>query len=239
MEAGWRKEYARYRGFFLNVAQVTQKRQDVKMFLEIVLTITTIVVFTIFALKPTLVTIAAVVKEIKHKEEVLAKMEKKLEDLAAAQIVTNENQEEIALLDTSVPKNPAPDTLSRQIEAGSYAATASLEGIAIEEVLLKGEAKKITTSKKTTTLPEGAKSLALSLTLKGDYHPVHDFLDFLETMRRPLKIDSIALTAKEASDTVGEIVGNISFAIIGQAPYLDDSQPQVSPTPAPTESETE
>ena len=239
MEAGWRKEYTRYRGFFLNIAQVTQKRQDVKLFLEIALTISTIVIFTIFALKPTMVTIAEVVKEIKHKEEVLAKMEKKLMDLASAQIVANENQEEIALLDTSVPKNPAPDILSRQIEAGSYATTASLEGIAIEEVLLKGEAKKIAASKKTTTLPEGAKSVALSLTLKGDYRPIKDFLDFLETMRRPLKINSIALTTKEASDTVGEVVRSISFAIIGQAPYLDDSQPEVSPTPAPVESEVE
>src|SRR3990172_12098931 len=167
MEAGWRKEYTRYRGFFLNIAQVTQKRQDVKLFLEIALTISTIVIFTIFALKHTMVTIAEVVKEIKHKEEVLAKMEKKLMDLASAQIVANENQEEIALLDTSVPKNPAPDVLSRQIEAGSYATTASLEGIAIEEILLKVEAKKLAASKKTTTLPEGAKSVALSLTLKG------------------------------------------------------------------------
>ena len=68
MEAGWRKEYTRYRGFFLNIAQVTQKRQDVKLFLEIALTISTIVIFTIFALKPTMVTIAEVVKEIKHKD---------------------------------------------------------------------------------------------------------------------------------------------------------------------------
>lgn len=232
MEASWRKEYARYRGFFLNIALVTQKRQDVKMFLEIILTVSTIIIFTVFALKPTLMTIAEVVKEIQYKEEVIAKMDEKLADLNSAQIAANENQEEIALLDTAVPKGADPDILARQIEAGSYGTTASLEGISVEEVVLKGKAKAARTNNDQKALPEGAKSLSLNFSAKGEYLPIKDFLTFIETMRRPLMIDNLSIAAKKADEAIEDVLSSLTITVAGQAPYLDESQPETTPEPA-------
>ena len=56
-------------------------------------------------------------------------------------------------------------------------------------------------------------------------------------MRRPLKIDSVAISSKEADDNSEEVVNIINLSVLGQAPYLDQFQPES--TPKPTEGEAE
>ena len=69
MAGGWKTDYARYRGYFQNAITAAQKKQDLKMFLEILLTLSTIIIFISLALRPTLITISELVRDIDSKEE--------------------------------------------------------------------------------------------------------------------------------------------------------------------------
>ncbi|MCK4588646.1 hypothetical protein KAT60_02400, partial [Candidatus Woesebacteria bacterium] len=85
MALGWRRGYLRYKSYFLNVIVVYKRRKDLRMFLEITLSLVTISFFAVFALKPTLLTIAELTKEIKTKEETVAKMDEKIQNLERGQ----------------------------------------------------------------------------------------------------------------------------------------------------------
>ncbi|MDP1710294.1 MAG: hypothetical protein Q8L28_01635, partial [bacterium] len=92
MAQGWRKEYSRYKEYFLNVVNLYKQRADLRVFLEIILSLTTITIFAIFALKPTAVTIIGLVNEIKDKENSLSGLNQKINDLKTARNIYNQSQ---------------------------------------------------------------------------------------------------------------------------------------------------
>ncbi|MEJ2441504.1 MAG: hypothetical protein P8Y06_01110, partial [Patescibacteria group bacterium] len=81
MALGWRKDYLRYRSYFLNIVGVYKQRKDLRMFLELLLTLVTVSFFAAFALRPTLLTIIELLKEIDTKEETLTKMSTKIQEI--------------------------------------------------------------------------------------------------------------------------------------------------------------
>jgi hypothetical protein len=115
MALGWRKDYLRYRSYFLNIVNVYKQRRDVKAFLELILTLVTISFFALFALKPTLLTIIELLREIEAKEETVEKMDTKIQNLQQAQTLYIQEAARIKLLETAIPDKPAPDLFVRQI----------------------------------------------------------------------------------------------------------------------------
>ena len=107
MALGWRKDYLRYRSYFLNIVGVYKQRKDLRMFLELLLTLVTVSFFAAFALRPTLLTIIELLKEIDTKEETLTKMSTKIQNLQQAQTLFLQEQSRISLLETTIPDTPA------------------------------------------------------------------------------------------------------------------------------------
>ena len=216
MALGWKRGYLRYRSYFLDIINLYKKRQDIKMFLEILLTLTTISFFTVFALRPTLVTIIALVKEIKAKEETVAKMDTKIQNLREAQAIFTKEQARINLLNEAVPDQPSPETFIRQIEGLAAKHAVNILGATIGEVTLLGPEKLRKSSFEEEALPEGAGSLSFSLSVTGNYQALVNFLTELEALRRPIKIDSTNISSSTNQDGQEQII----FVITGRAPYL-------------------
>jgi hypothetical protein len=57
MALGWRQGYSRYRAYFLNIYNLYKQRPDLRMFLEILLSLGAIAIFAAFAVRPTALTI--------------------------------------------------------------------------------------------------------------------------------------------------------------------------------------
>ena len=169
MALGWRKDYARYKGFFLNIVDFYKQKKDLLMFLEILLSMATIAIFSVFAIKPTAITIIELMKEIKSKEEVLARMDNKLADLKNAQANYSKEAERIQLLDTAVPLNPAPVTFFRQIQGISSNDSANLESASIDEVVLVGDVKVKKSKGEQESLPSGAEGISFYFDFKANF----------------------------------------------------------------------
>jgi hypothetical protein len=220
MALGWRKEYSRYKSFFLNVVDFYKKKQELKMFVEVLLSMATIAMFAVFALKPTALTIIDLYKEIKAKEELIAKMDTKLSNLSTAQSLITQNQAQINLLNTAIPKTAAPETFVRQIEGASYLDSATLIGLNIGEVVLKGDTKKRPRKGEEISLPEGADGFNFVLSLQSGFDPLSNFLAHLEQMRRPLKIDTLTITGSKDIETLD----NLNYSLSGQAPFFKEAE---------------
>jgi hypothetical protein len=216
MALGWRKEYLRYRGFFLNIVDLYKQRRDLLMFLEILLSCATIAIFSIFALKPTAITIIELVKEINSKEEVVSKMDTKLADLRKAQTNYSKEAVKIQILDTAIPTKPSPETFLRQVQGIAYLDTANINSASIDEVTLIGESRLKSKSDK-ESLPSGAQGLSFYFNFNGNYVSLSSFLSDFEYMRRPVKIESLKISKQLGDELTSDL---LDLSISGQAPYI-------------------
>lgn len=215
MATGWRKDYLRYKEFFLNIVILYQKKKEVRMFLEIFLSSITIIFFGVFALRPTVLTIAELYKQVKSKEETVQKLDQKINALGQAQNIYANQTSRIFAVEQVAPVAPSPETFVRQLEGIASKNNAKILGISVGEVVLKGTTTVKRESLEVSPLPEGAKGLSFSLSASSDYPYLIGFLKDLEKLRRPIKIDSLGFN----SSIVGE--NKILVLVVsGRVPYL-------------------
>lgn len=220
MALGWRKSYLRYRTFFLNIYNIYKRRPDLKMFLEIILSLVTISAFGAFALRPTALTITQLLEEIDAKEETIEKMDTKIRNLQTAQNLYIQEQSRIALLDQAVPENPTPESFVRQMEGLASTRNVSVLGMSIGEVVLVGkkeEEKK--SSDELEPLPQNAGDVTFSISVQGGYAQLDTFFNDLNNLRRPLKIDSVNFNAAQTEEGQALVL-----VVQGRVPYLKENQ---------------
>ena len=84
MAPAWRNSYLRYKTYFLNISSQYSKKADVRVFMELLLSLATVSLFAIFAIRPTLITIAELFKEIQGKKTTVAQLDEKIKNRAAS-----------------------------------------------------------------------------------------------------------------------------------------------------------
>ncbi len=216
MAVGWRGQYLRYREFFLNIMELYQRRADLRAFLEIVLSLTTITIFSVFALRPTAITIISLLNEIKGKQETVSGLEQKVRNLATAQNVYAQNQAFIPDIDAAISTLPTPDVLVRQVEGIAAKNSVKVLGMSIGEVVLIGEPSAQKRAATTVEpLPAGAQEMPISISVSGTYQTLDAFIKDFENLRIPNKIDVLGINTT-ATDT-----GNVIVAVIsGRTPFI-------------------
>lgn len=215
MALGWKKDYLRYKELFLKLLIVYKKRNDVRMFLEILLSLITITIFSMFALRPTLLTISQLIKDNREKQETINKMEQKIKNITIAQNIYDQNIEKIPLIEQAIPNTPTPENLLRQIEGIAYLDSVTIVGSSVNEVVLIGEEKKKDKKNEIKNLPENVSTITFSINVSGPYLSLYKFLIDMENSRRPFIINSINLNS---SKTEQESI--IVMLITGQTPYI-------------------
>jgi len=215
MALGWRKEYIRYKEYFLNVLTIYKQKEDLRMFLEILLSLVTVSFFGAFALRPTLVTIAALLTEINSKEEIVAKLDTKIQNLALATSLMESETARLPLIENAVPASASPETLVRQVEGLAAKNGVNLLGVSLGQVTLLGEVKKVPPEEGVTPLPEDALGISFSVSLSGNYSELLGFLADLEKLRRPLAIDTTGMTTTETEEGKTLVI-----LVSGRAPYI-------------------
>ncbi|KKQ26092.1 MAG: hypothetical protein US62_C0019G0019 [Candidatus Woesebacteria bacterium GW2011_GWA1_37_8] len=203
MDASWKKNYVRYKTVLLGSLDQYQRRGDIKVYIEIILSLLTITIFSIFALRPTLITIAQLIKDIDSKRDTLEKMESKLASLDEAQILFDRERDNIANLRIAIPFSPEPNIYIRQVE-GVASKTTNVTNMSIGEAVILGQTA--TSAKKpdqTSALPENTISTDMNVSAESDlnnYSAVYEFFKSIENLRTPLKIDSFTLNLDESQE---------------------------------------
>lgn len=224
MNPGWRGNYLRYRSYFLNVIARYRERADVKAYIEILLSLATISIFAIFALRPTLLTIAGLMKEIESKRQTLDQMQTKIEKLTSAKTLYDREMTRITLLNNSIPESPDPEVFARQIEGLSENYDSKVLGISVGEAVIvgKGAPPANKKSKNLKPLPEGVKELSVSATYMSGldrYSALANIISGFENLQRPAKIDSIRINTASDEDKTKVL----ELSIEARLPYSGNS----------------
>lgn len=215
MAINWKKDYFRYKELFLKLLIVYKKRNDVRMFLEILLSLTTITFFSVFALKPTLVTVSQLIKDNNEKQKIIKQMDQKIENVVTAQKIYDQNNEKIPLIEQSIPNLPTPENLLQQIEGVAYMNSVNVVSSSVDEIVLVGKDNKKTSDNRIKDVPENVNYINFSISVTGSYLSLYNFLLNLENLRRPIIINSINLNSSK-----GDQKEIILMLISGQTPYI-------------------
>ena len=211
-------DYFRYRHYFANLGAFYQKKQY-RAYAGLVLSLFTIAFFGLFAIRPTLVTIASLMKEIEDKQMVAQKLEEKINALARARSEYEAISAELFLVEEALPQNTNLSLFVRQIETLAVQSGVSLQAIQFGETPILGELSSKPDSKKTQQKEKELSTITFNLSVTGDYQNLKGFLQGLEEFRR-LVVPSTFAFKKEKSKEGEQLLLNIT----GEAYYLVQSQ---------------
>lgn len=226
MDTGWRRNYLRYKSFFLNMMTQYKERSDWKVYLEILLSLVTVSIFSVFALRPTILTIAELIKQIEEKKSTVAQMDKKIQDLGKAQTLVDRESANIFLLtETVIPKTPNSDIFSRQLEALSSKHQVPITNFRLGEAVIKGVSKETTESEDETNeesieLENEFNKMEFSINTPISVEQYESLLSFLrdfENLRMPSKIDTLEVSVSNEEDVANR---NLILILEGELPYL-------------------
>lgn len=161
-----------------------------KVSLELFLSIGAILFFAIFAIRPTLVTMSDLVKEIEDKTALDQKMTQKIAALSTAQSTYLEIEEKLPFLDQALPTTPDFIRSLKIIEK-----IASNRGILIDSISVAEIPKETKEDVSFIKLKRMVFPVRLSLT--GDYNQIKLFVEDLLNNRRSFITDTVIFSVAE------------------------------------------
>lgn len=163
-------------------------------------------VFILFAIKPTLETIAVLQKKQTTLSETLQKINKKIDDLGTAQKSYNniapDTKSRVSL---SVPSGPELTSLIKNLEATTLNTTASISALQFQPVSI---------NKKSETNKNTLKEIAFTFNIEGSYDNLKQVLQNLYSSTRLITVENLSFNKV----TSGNI---LLMTITGKAYYLN------------------
>jgi len=178
-----------YQKYLYNIVALYKQRQDLKAYLEILLSIGTIALFVVFAIKPTLITIADLVVKINNQQQTSDALDTKIKNLGIAQTLYNQEAANITLLNSAIPNGSSVPSYVRQVEGAIQKNSVTESSLSIDKVDLL------------STNSTGSASFNLTTTVSGNYQNLVSFMQDLENLRRPSILSKVDFTSGSLTTT--------------------------------------
>lgn len=177
----WQTEYHRYRRYFTDLGQFYQTKKG-RTYAGIILSLLTVAFFIFFAIKPTLITIAQLIRQVKDQKTVARELEKKVKALSEAQSNYLLVESNLPLVDQALPKDPQISILVKQLEALARRSQVTIKSLQISKANLK----------ETTFQKTEKQAVDFSFNVLGDYQNLKIFLSSLSRLRRIISIEAFS-----------------------------------------------
>lgn len=179
-----------------------------KVSLELFLSIFAILFFTIFAIRPTLIRMSALLKEIESKSELNDQLKQKITALTTAQAEYLRLEPQMHLIDESLPEGFNLLYTIKLIEKVASNQEVAIMGFSIpriptEKILRSGLSSEVA-------------YLELDIRLDGNYEAVRKFTDELLQLRRSFILQSVSFTV--SSDYQDK---ELQTVVSMQIPYIN------------------
>ncbi len=199
--------YLRYQKHLAQIKEIYKKREDVRVYAGLILSLLTISFFGFFAIKPTLTTIASLVKEIKDKREVNQKLQKKINSLTQAQSELLLISDDLYLLDEALSPKPNLAPFINQLEVMIRKNNLKTNLLSFSPVIFFEKEK----AKETPQTNQDYKENNFSLQVSGPLTDLRKFLETLENFRRIIQIKTFSLSLEKDQVWNLALKGNIFY----------------------------
>lgn len=183
--------------------------------LELFLTVVAILFFAIFAIKPTLLTMADLVKEIEDKKELDQKLSQKMAALSSAQLEYQIVENKIELIEQAMPSSLDVINLLKIIEKICSEELVVINSLSLQTI--PSQEKNINQDYQSPDFSKLEKSsLPIRMNVTGSYQGIRNVVEKLRNNRKLILVDSIAFSV---FDNRGEKTLQANLAL--SVPYYD------------------
>ncbi len=161
-----------------------------KVSLELFFSIITVIVFALFAIRPTLITMSDLIKEIDDKKALDNKLKQKIAELSTVQSIYLSNQDRWPVLDKAIPLTPQFDQAVLMIEKMASDHNLLIMSMNAKEVPPE-PVKDVDFSQKSRT------SRSISVGVIGDYASIRAFAEDLRNSQRMFVVESIVFSVTD------------------------------------------
>lgn len=158
-----------------------------KVSLELVFSIVMVTFFAAFAIRPTLLTMSNLIKEIQDKQQLDDHLKQKIAALSSAQNEYLAAESRLAVLDEAIPSTPEVGQTLTMVER-----LASDRNVTITSITAKDVPKEATNSADFRQLKRISRPIVVTVT--GDYPTIRQFVSDIQNVRRTLIVDNIIFT---------------------------------------------
>lgn len=177
----------------------------------VVLTLFTIVFFGIAAIRPTLITITKLLREIEDKQEYDQDLSTKLNNLTSVQKKYTDNQEVLNIFNNVLPHDQGVNQLFAQIEAISANNNVTLETISTNDITTF-DRKTTTSSSKKSKLD--IESYELSMSLSGSLADLNQWLFEIQNIERMVEVSQISIRPSDDEQGASGQLNDMSVTTI-------------------------
>lgn len=165
-----------------------------KVSLELFLTIGLVLFLAVFAIKPTIITMSSLIKEIENKEKLEKQLTQKIAALQTAQTEYLSVETLIPVLDEAIPSTPDIMKSAKIIEKAAADNNVIIRSLSVLE-LPQNDSADVPFSQK------AKQKLNFSTSITGDYISIRNFAEALRNSRKSFVIDSITFELEENRGT--------------------------------------
>lgn len=199
-----------------------------KVSVELFLTIGLVMFLAIFAIRPTLVTMSDLIKEIDDKKLHDQKLEQKITALATAQSEYTSFEPRLPLLDQAISSKPKLVYGLKVLEKLATDNKVVIFGLTVSELPPEEPENSPFSERVLNTMP-------ISINIIGDYISIRNFTEAIRNNRHAYIIESIAFTLNDESDDSKILRASITISV----PYYAPQVKATAPTKATSNTETE
>lgn len=195
-----RVESERYSRYFTYIKPLA-KLPIIRTYGSIIFTILTIIIFILFAIKPTVETILVLQKKLDNAGEVLTKLKKKANDLTLGKQNYENLDANIKLkIETALPDSVELKSLIKSLESAALKNQASISALQIQPLTLE--------SRKDNQLGTLAE-VSFTFNIAGTYPNLISLLKDLQTSDRLISIDNLSVS-KLTEEDIGGLIMSLS-----------------------------
>jgi hypothetical protein len=226
--------YLHYQRYLSQIKEIYKKREDIKVYSGLILSLLTISFFGFFAIKPTLSTIASLVKEIKDKREVNQKLQEKINALTLAQGELLQVSDDLYLLDEALTPKPNLALFINQLEVLAKKNNLKINSLSFSSVIFYEQKKETLKSKegaqeeeiigeinpkekpqekekKSPETKQDYRENNFSFQSSGTLADLKKLLENLENFRRIVKTEKVSLTQEKDQNWTLALNGKIFY----------------------------
>jgi Tfp pilus assembly protein PilO len=172
---------------------------------ELLLSLGAVIFFALFAIRPTLLTMSDLLKEIQDKKDLSVQLERKIAALATVQSEYIQLQRRLPVLDQALPNSPQLVYSLKVIEKMASDSQLAIEGISVNT--LPDEVETIPNYKTVKRI-----DLPATVSVTGSYPNIRLFIESLQNYRRTFVIDTIVFGTSEEKGA-SKLSANITIYI--------------------------
>lgn len=171
------------------------KKEKTKKYSSIIFSLISLSFFGIFAINPTLSTIAKLRKELSDTKFVDEQLVKKIANLSSLAEKYNIVEKDIPIVLEAVPKNPQVPLLMAQIQAVAKESGVEIINLQSFEVDVPGSSNN---QKKYS-------AFSFSTGVQGNYENLTNFISTLSSMKRVISLDTLSINRKDNQPGILEL----------------------------------